>query len=41
MLLASYVPFVLIPMYLAIDLSLRTAKLIRAGLAAQGKKKVK
>lgn len=39
MLLASYVPFTLIPFYLAVDLSTRTVKIIRTGLAAQGKKK--
>lgn len=39
MLLASYVPFALIPLYLAVDLSRRTVKLIRAGLEAHDKKK--
>jgi hypothetical protein len=39
MLLASYVPFTLIPLCLAVDLSTRTVKLIRTGLAAQVKKK--
>src|SRR5258706_2285661 len=39
MLLASYVPFTLIPLFLAVDLSMRTVKLIRTGLAAQGSKK--
>ena len=39
MLLASYVPFTLIPLCLAVDLSTRTVKLIRAGLAAQVKRK--
>jgi len=41
MLLASYVPFTLVPFYLAVDLSMRTVKLIHTGLAAQDKKKVK
>ena len=40
MLLASYVPFTLIPFCLAVDLSMRTVKLIHTGLAAQDKKKV-
>ena len=39
MLLASYVPFTLIPLCLAVDLSTRTVELIRTGLAAQVKKK--
>jgi Zn-dependent membrane protease YugP len=40
-LFASYVPFTLIPLCIAVDLSMRTVKLIRAGLAAQDKRKVK
>jgi len=39
MLLASYVPFILVPLGIAVELCGRTAKLIRAGLEAQDKRK--